>query len=44
MEGEVSGMNKRSKIYANIVMTNHPELKGFGEIFEKILNNINKKE
>lgn len=35
---------EKAKEYANIVMTNHPELKGFGEIFEKILNNINKKE
>ena len=35
---------EKAKEYANIIMANHPELKGFGELFEKILNNLNKKE
>lgn len=35
---------EKAKEYANIVMANHPELQGFGEIFEKFLNNLNKKE
>lgn len=35
---------EKAKEYANIVMANHPELQGFGKIFEKILNNLNKKE
>lgn len=35
---------EKAKEFANIVMANHPELKGFGEIFEKILNNLNKEE
>ena len=33
-----------SKEFANIIVANHPELRGFGEIFEKILNNLNKEE
>ena len=35
---------EKAKEFANIVVANHPELKGFGEIFEKFLNNLNKKE
>lgn len=35
---------EKAKEYANIIMANHPELKGLGEIFEKILNSLNKKE
>ena len=35
---------EKAKEFANIVMANHPELRGFGEIFEKILNNLNKEE
>ena len=35
---------EKAKEFANIIIANHPELKGFGEIFEKILNNLNKKE
>lgn len=35
---------EKAKEFANIVIANHPELKGFGEIFEKFLNNLNKKE
>lgn len=35
---------EKAKEFANIVISNHPELKGFGEIFEKFLNNLNKKE
>jgi len=35
---------EKAKEFANIVASNHPELKGFGEIFEKILNNLNKEE
>ena len=35
---------EKAKEYANIIITNHPELRGFGEIFEKILNNLNKEE
>jgi hypothetical protein len=35
---------EKAKEFANIVITNHPELKGFGEIFEKILNNLNKEK
>ena len=35
---------EKAKEFANIIIANHPELRGFGEIFEKILNNLNKKE
>lgn len=35
---------EKAQEYANIVIANHPELKGFGEIFENIINKINKKE
>ena len=35
---------EKAKEFANIVISNHPELKSFGEIFEKFLNNLNKKE
>lgn len=35
---------EKAKEFANIIMANHPELRGFGEIFEKILNNLNKEE
>ena len=35
---------EKAKEFANIVIANHPELKNFGEIFEKFLTNLNKKE
>lgn len=35
---------EKAKEFANIVIANHPELKSFGETFEKILTNLNKKE
>lgn len=35
---------EKAKEFANIVIANHPELKSFGETFEKILTNFNKKE
>lgn len=35
---------EKAKEYANIIMTNHPELKSFGEIFENILKNLNNKK
>ena len=35
---------EKAKEFANIIVANHPELKTFGEIFEKILTNLNKKE
>lgn len=35
---------EKAKEFANIIIANHPELKSFGEIFEKILTKLNKKE
>ena len=35
---------EKAKEYANIIIANHPELKSFGETFEKILNNLNNKK
>lgn len=35
---------EKAKEFANIIIANHPELKSFGETFEKILINFNKKE
>lgn len=35
---------EKAKEYANVIMANHPELKGFGEIFENIINKLNKEK
>ena len=35
---------EKAKEFANIIIANHPELSGFGEVFEKILNNLNKEQ